>query len=944
MLERKRGGTSTSRNALSPLDPRDWTVAGKLWVGFGLLILVMALGGAVAYRQILHIEKAVIQVVEVEEPLEQAILEIEINATETARAVLDYVHELKPETIDRIRDSEADFERFAAQFDRLAETAEERRLGRRVAELYREFKGLGDEIIALADRRRDALETFRKNVREIDELIDEKLQVSIDRTAPDAITKLEAALDMEINIDEAFAAIQGYIAQADPALRQEVLDAEADFRRFEALYRQTSLSADEETWLDRIDRDFAEAVEAGNRIMATSDRLRESLHKFEADLYAMDTILDDRIQPLIHAETVRAAEGAKTATNTAALLLLALGAAGVAIGSALAWALSRGIIGPIGILARGAEIVGGGNLEHRIDIAGNDEFAKLSGAFNRMAENLGRDMAARERAEEALRKAHEDLELRVTERTRELTEEVAERKRAKKELRVSEQNYRALFENAAAGIGRSRITDGKVLLANRKLAQVFGYERVEQFVAEFSFVDHYVDPGERERLIALYKDGSDNTVEVSFTTRDGSVVTVANQGWVDEKAGHIDFVMTDITERKGAEKELRLRNQELLTLHRISEISLQPHALTEAFQSIVDVISKATNFPNVSIELYDRKFNAAAHSPMEGVRVRSGGDSRGVPMEDTFCCSIVRSGGPMRKVPATNGSGRARKLKRHKMETIIPVPMIIGDTVVGVLTLAHPEKIKLEGRLPKWAATLANYIAALTDRMRAEEVLHKRVDLYRELSKRIETAGATSLHDHELMELLLLLTAPRNDAAALTERLMSGLGGFAEAINAEPRAIKEIHGGDEAIVAFAAVREAAIRLAREELTKRPVFDSWDKLITYCRIGMAHEKTEHFRVLYLNRSNILIADEIGQKGTVDQTPFYPREVVKRALELSATALILVHNHPSGDPTPSGDDIEVTKDVTEAAEKLGIVLHDHIIVSKSTHCSFRSMGLM
>ena len=134
-------------------------------------------------------------------------------------------------------------------------------------------------------------------------------------------------------------------------------------------------------------------------------------------------------------------------------------------------------------------------------------------------------------------------------------------------------------------------------------------------------------------------------------------------------------------------------------------------------------------------------------------------------MEDTFCHAIVRNGGPMGKVPATNGSGRARKLKRHKMETIIPVPMIMGETVVGVLTLAHPEKIDLKGRLPKWAATLANYLATLTDRMRAEEVLHKRVDLYRELSKRIETAGATNLPDHALMELLLLVPAPIDAAA-----------------------------------------------------------------------------------------------------------------------------------------------------------------------------------
>ena len=554
-------------------------------------------------------------------------------------------------------------------------------------------------------------------------------------------------------------------------------------------------------------------------------------------------------------------------------------------------------------------------------------------------------------------------------------------KRAEEILRASEEHCRRIYENTPVmlhSVGR----DGRLLSVSDHWLTVLGYGRGEvigEMVVTFMTEESakYVIESAHPEFI---KTGRTTDLPLQFVKKNGEVVDILVSAVVERDEGgkfvRSLTVLTDVTERKRAEEalrkahdelesrveertreltgevaergrveeELRLRNRELLTLHKISEISLQPHTLAEAFQSIVDVISKATKFPDVSIELYDRKFNGAAHSRTKGVPVPSNGDSRRVPMEDTFCHAIVRNRGPMGKVPATNGSGRARKLKRHKMETIIPVPMIMGETVVGVLTLAHPEKIDLKGRLPKWAATLANYLATLTDRMRAEEVLHKRVDLYRELSKRIETAGATSLHDHELMELLLLLTAPRDDAAALTERLMSGLGSFAETINAEPRAIKEIHGGDEAIVAFAAVREAAIRLAREDLTKRPIFDSWDKLITYCRIGMAHEKTEHFRVLYLNRSNILIADEVGQKGTVDQTPFYPREVVKRALELSATALVLVHNHPSGDPTPSGDDIEVTKDVMEAVESLGIVLHDHLIISKSTHYSFRNMGLM
>ena len=136
----------------------------------------------------------------------------------------------------------------------------------------------------------------------------------------------------------------------------------------------------------------------------------------------------------------------------------------------------------------------------------------------------------------------------------------------------------------------------------------------------------------------------------------------------------------------------------------------------------------------------------------------------------------------------------------------------------------------------------------------------------------------------------------------------------------------------------------ALRLARAEVMKKPVLSSWQALMDYCRASMAYETTERFRILYLNRKNVLIADEVQQKGTVDHTPVYPREVVKRALELAATAMIMVHNHPSGDPTPSQADIDMTKEIKEASEKLGIVLHDHLIVSKGGINSFKEMGLL
>ena len=206
-------------------------------------------------------------------------------------------------------------------------------------------------------------------------------------------------------------------------------------------------------------------------------------------------------------------------------------------------------------------------------------------------------------------------------------------------------------------------------------------------------------------------------------------------------------------------------------------------------------------------------------------------------------------------------------------------------------------------------------------------------------------AGGDALADYELLELVLFLARPRGDVKPLAKRLIDRFGSFSAAISAEPAAIMEVEGmGEASLVALKTVREAAVRLAREDVLERPVIASWRKLLAYCRAAMGHEKTEQFRILFLDRRNVLIADEMQQKGTVDHTPVYPREVVKRALELGASAIIMVHNHPSGDPTPSQSDVEMTREVREAAEKLGIELHDHVIITRRDHVSFKSLNLI
>lgn len=213
------------------------------------------------------------------------------------------------------------------------------------------------------------------------------------------------------------------------------------------------------------------------------------------------------------------------------------------------------------------------------------------------------------------------------------------------------------------------------------------------------------------------------------------------------------------------------------------------------------------------------------------------------------------------------------------------------------------------------------------------------------LRERFLKGGGDALPDYELLELLLFAAQPRGDVKPLAKRLVAAFGSFARVVSAAPEALRKVDGmGDAAIVAVKAGQAAALRLLAEEARDAPVISSWKKLLDYCRAAMALEKTEQFRLLFLDQKNRVIADEVQQRGTVNHTPVYPREVVKRALELSASALIMVHNHPSGDPTPSRADIDMTRQVRDAAEKLGIALHDHVIIAGTEHVSLKSLGLM
>ena len=400
-------------------------ITRKLQLNTLIVLALLVLNGVVAVFLVQRMMGDVRQLVEVEEPLEEAVLEMEINVGETARAVLDYIRDHDEHHIDRMHDSERDFERYAREFERLAETEEEQELGRQVAMLYRDFKEQGDEITRLTRQRDAALQTMKEITEGVDELLDGRLKESIDLSAPDALEKTQALASLDEVFDESFGKVEAYVADAYPALRRELMDVEADFERCLAQYRETSLSADEEKWLDQIDEGFGETVITVNKIITLTAQMHEKLERFETNLEEIDRILDDEIQVLIHEQTVLAAEDAQRSGEIAIAFILGTGIFILLIVAGVSRIVSKGIISATDRLAEGAVQFGRGNLEHRIEVPTMDELGSLARTFNHMAEALQQSTASRN----------------------ELLEEVQTRERVEKELvKALEQEKRAAHE------------------------------------------------------------------------------------------------------------------------------------------------------------------------------------------------------------------------------------------------------------------------------------------------------------------------------------------------------------------------------------------------------------------------------------------------------------------------------------------------------------------
>ncbi len=364
------------------------TVGKKLGIGFGVLIFILFIISFISIQVVQQINTDVRKLAEVEEPLEEAALEIEININRSAWEVMNYLIDRDPYHKEQVESAAAKIDLYREKFLTLAETEEERRLVQDVAKRYNEFKGLSQELMELEDKQYADLIELRKNVKEVDEIIDAKMQKAIDRRSTDAMRKIEASLDMEVNIDELYSSIEAYLVEPHPGLREEVADAEADFEEYEAMYRKTTLSSDENMWLNQIDKDVAEVKKDGIEIMELEDKKQNLLNRLEEEMNEIDKIIVDKIEPLLHKETSQAEEDARRSGAMATTVILIMAIIGIIIGVGIGTNITRSITNPVRIMLEKMNVIAAGDLTSGVAITSKDEIGDMADAFNRMIAGL----------------------------------------------------------------------------------------------------------------------------------------------------------------------------------------------------------------------------------------------------------------------------------------------------------------------------------------------------------------------------------------------------------------------------------------------------------------------------------------------------------------------------------------------------------------------------
>jgi signal transduction histidine kinase/FixJ family two-component response regulator len=367
---------------------RKWTIADRLKIAFGLLVLVQVISGIVTLFQISNINQDISQLVNVEEPLEESILEMEIKAGESARAVLDYVRDRNKKHLTKLIASRDGFAENHLQFQKLTTTNEELLLSKNIAARYSHYNQMSASIISLADQRDAALKVFVNHVSHINQLIDHERMKSNEDISDDGIKKADASYNMEKYLHIAFGSIEEYIVKRNQSLLSRIFDAEQKFKLFERKYLDAISNHVEKQRINIIDNEFARATSLSNQVVKITDEIDQLLGEFEQNLDVIDDLLHNQAHPLIHAKTVKATHHADTSIQSAKMVISFLAVIGTIFGLFSVWIISRGIVAPILELSESAELIAAGNVEHRIHVDSQDELGRLAEAFNHMVEDL----------------------------------------------------------------------------------------------------------------------------------------------------------------------------------------------------------------------------------------------------------------------------------------------------------------------------------------------------------------------------------------------------------------------------------------------------------------------------------------------------------------------------------------------------------------------------
>ncbi len=367
---------------------RKWSIADRLKIAFGLLVSVQVISGIVTLFQITNINQDISQLVNVEEPLEESILEMEIKAGESARAVLDYVRDRNQKHLTKLIDSRDGFAESHFRFEQLATTKNEQLLSQEIAARYSSYNQMSASIISLADQRDAALKVFVNHVSYINQLIDHERINSNDDTSDDGIKKADASHKMEKYLNIAFGSIEEYIVKRNHNLLSRIFEAEQKFKLFEGKYLEAISNHVEKQRIQEIDIEFAMVTSLGNQVVKITDNIDQHLLKFEQSLDQLDHLLNNQAHPLIHTKTVKATHHADTSIQSAKIVISFLAVTGTIFGLLSVWILSRGIVAPILELSESAELIAAGNVEHRIQVDAQDEIGRLAETFNHMVEDL----------------------------------------------------------------------------------------------------------------------------------------------------------------------------------------------------------------------------------------------------------------------------------------------------------------------------------------------------------------------------------------------------------------------------------------------------------------------------------------------------------------------------------------------------------------------------